>query len=192
MEPLVVGISGASGIILGIKLIDALAAAHIPIECTMTEAAALTLHEESPHIQLETHIQSLVRDGAKITLHDNSNLSASIASGSFLTRGMIIAPCSMHSLAAISTGIADSLLRRAADVTIKEKRPLILVPRETPLSEIHLEHMLRLARLGAVILPPVPAWYTRPKTIEDVENFIIGKILDALKLPHTLYPRWRA
>ena len=96
----------------------------------------------------------------------------------------------MATLAAIACGLSDNLLRRAADVTLKEKRPLVIVPRESPFSEIHLENMLKLAKCGAAIVPPIPAWYTEPKSIADMENFIVGKALDALKIEHDVYPRW--
>jgi 4-hydroxy-3-polyprenylbenzoate decarboxylase len=117
------------------------------------------------------------------------NIGAQIASGTYQTRGMIIVPCSMATLAAVSMGFSDNLLRRAADVTIKEGRTLLVVPREMPLSPIHLENMLKLSKLGVVIMPPQPSWYQKPKTIEDVENTIIARILDRFGLPSDL-KRW--
>jgi 4-hydroxy-3-polyprenylbenzoate decarboxylase len=123
-------------------------------------------------------------------LHDPANISAAPASGSWEHSGMIVCPCSMASLAAIATGVGSNLLHRAADVTLKERRPLILVPRETPLSEIHLKNMLRAHRAGAVIMPPCPGFYHRPETIEQLVSQFVGRILEQLGLPHSLYTRW--
>ena len=123
-------------------------------------------------------------------LHDSSNIAAPPASGSWEHAGMIVCPCSMASLAAIATGVGSNLLHRAADVTLKERRPLILVPRETPLSEIHLKNMLRAHRAGAVIMPPCPGFYHRPESIEQLVNQFVGRILEQLGLPHDLYARW--
>src|SRR5581483_7589041 len=138
-------------------------------------------------------VSSFSKEAQKlIEIHHFKDFTASIASGTFHVDGMLIIPCSMASLAAIATGLSDNLLRRAADVQLKEKRPLVIVPREAPLHEIHLEHMLKLSRMGASIVPPSPGWYTKPKTLEDIENFIVGRALDALKLDVKLYPRWKS
>lgn len=123
-------------------------------------------------------------------LHDSANIAAPPASGSWEHSGMIVCPCSMASLAAIATGVGSNLLHRAADVTLKERRPLILVPRETPLSEIHLKNMLRAHRAGAVIMPPCPGFYHRPASIEQLVSQFVGRILEQLGLPHDLYARW--
>ena len=125
-----------------------------------------------------------------VTCYKVNDFKAPIASGSFKTSGMCIVPCSMATLAALSCGLADNLLRRAADVTLKERRPLIIAPREAPLNAIHLENMLKLSRLGAVIFPPIPAWYMRPSTLEEMENFMVNRLLDSLKLPNLDYDRW--
>jgi len=117
-------------------------------------------------------------------------LAARVASGSFRTDGMIIAPCSMKTLSAIANGYADNLIARAADVTIKEGRKLIIVPRETPLSQIHLRNMLTLSELGVAIIPPIPAFYHKPNSIEDIVNHSVGKVLDNLNIEHYLYKRW--
>lgn len=183
MARIVVGISGASGVILGHKAVLALIQEGHFVELVISKAAHLTAAEE---------IHSFPKYPESVTLHAPSNFAASIASGSYPHDGMLVIPCSMATLAAIALGLSDNLLRRSADVTIKEKRPLTLVPRETPLSPIHLEHMLTLSRLGVTILPPVPAWYTHPQTLNDIENFIVGKALDSLKINHSLYPRWKA
>ena len=119
-----------------------------------------------------------------------NDVGAAIASGSFRCRGMAIVPCSMGTLAAIATGASDNLLTRAASVAMKEGRPLILVPRETPLSAIHLENMLKLARLGVRVIPAMPAFYTKPRDLADVVRFMVGKVLDQMGVDHELYPRW--
>lgn len=123
-------------------------------------------------------------------LHDAANIAAPPASGSWSHDGMIVCPCSMASLAAIATGVGSNLLHRAADVTLKERRPLILVTREAPLNEIHLRNMLRAHRAGAVIMPPCPGFYHRPQTIDDLMQHFTGRVLEQLRLPHDLYTRW--
>ncbi len=125
----------------------------------------------------------------RISIYGVRDFSAPIASGTFITEGMVIVPCSMATLASIAMGLSDTLLRRAADVVLKEKRRLVIVPREAPFSTLHLQNMLSLSQMGAVILPPQPAWYTKPQTIADVEQHIVGRILDMLGI-HTPYPRW--
>jgi 4-hydroxy-3-polyprenylbenzoate decarboxylase len=188
----VVGVSGASGIVLALHVLRALTSQGHRVELTLSQYALYTASLELGKAY-GTPAKFLAKLEKKelITLHSNHDVGCAIASGSFLTDGMIIIPCSVATLAAVACGLGDNALRRAADVTLKEKRPLILVPREAPFSEIHLENMLKLSRLGAIIIPPVPAWYTEPKSIEDVEKFIVGKVLDALKLEHNLYPRWK-
>jgi len=195
MARYVVGITGASGISLAYRLITILAQKDHKIELVISQhalySATLELGKEFRTAdkflsQLPPEVQE------KITLHPIQDVGCAVASGSFPVDGMIIIPCSMTTAAAISIGLGDNALRRAADVTLKEKRPLILVPRETPFGEIHLENLLKLSRLGATIVPPIPAWYTQPKTIEDVENFIVGKVLDLLRIEHQLYKRWKS
>lgn len=190
---LVVGISGASGIVLAKRLLEELARQGVAIELVITPSALHTasLELERKFATPKRFLESLSEQvQAQTQLHPIGAIGASICSGSYRTEGMVVIPCSMSSLAAISYGMADNCLKRAADVTLKEKRPLVLVPREAPLSALHLENMLRLAQMGATLVPPVPAWYTLPKTLEDVENFIVGKTLEALRLNHSLYPAW--
>ena len=122
--------------------------------------------------------------------HSPGDVGASIASGSFRTEAMVVAPCSMKTLAAVAHGLSDNLLTRAADVTLKERRPLILVPRETPLSAIHLENMLRLTRAGAIVMPAAPGFYNRPTRIAELVDFMVARVLDHLDVPQTLVPRW--
>jgi 4-hydroxy-3-polyprenylbenzoate decarboxylase len=190
----VVGITGASGIVLAQKLIIALAQAGHFIELIISQHALYTAAFElgSQYTTPKKIVDSFPDQIQKrITLHPIQDIGCAVASGSYLVDGMIIIPCSMATLAAVAIGLGDNALRRAADVTIKEKRALVIVPRESPLSEIHLENLLKLARLGATIVPPMPAWYTTPTTLEDIEHFIVGKVLDALHLPHELYKRWK-
>lgn len=188
MANIIVGISGASGIILAHKTIEALIAAGFHIDLVISTAALATAKQEidrgSPKKLLEGF------PPASVTLHPLYDFAASIASGSYKAEGMVIVPCSMATLAAVALGLSDNLLRRAGDVCLKERRPLVLVPRETPLSAIHLRHMLTLTEMGAHIVPPMPAWYNKPQTLADVEDFIVGKVLDCLKVSHTLYPSW--
>ncbi len=189
----VVGVSGASGIILALRTLEALTTLGHHVELTMSQYALYTAAlEMGKEYSTPTKFLSHIKNSDLVTLHSNQDVGCAIASGSFITDGMIIIPCSVTTLAAVAVGLGDNALRRAADVTLKEKRPLIIVPREAPFSEIHLENMLKLSRMGTTILPPVPAWYTQPKSLEDVENFIVGKVLDALKVDHSLYPRWKS
>lgn len=194
MEHIVVGISGASGIILGFKMIGALCRQGLHVNVIMTAAAWRTAAEElSFPCQNEKDVRQFLSDVNQefITFHPIEDVGALPASGTFQTRGMIIVPCSMATLAAVSLGLSDNLLRRAADVTMKEGRRLLLVPREMPLSPIHLNHMLSLAKLGVVIMPPQPCWYQKPQSIGDVEDSIVDRILDRLGFPSNLQ-RWRS
>lgn len=192
MDNIIVGISGASGAILGFKTVEACCKAGLHVDLIITEAGRRVATEElscpfGTDKEVLEHFSEPVRQ--QIRVFPFSDIGAEVASGTYKTRGMIIVPCSMATLAAISCGLADTLLRRASDVTIKEGRPLLLVPRESPLSRIHLENMVKLASLGVVIMPPQPAWYQGPKTIEDVENDIVARILDRFGLPSDL-KRW--
>ncbi|MCC5833066.1 MAG: UbiX family flavin prenyltransferase [Chlamydiales bacterium] len=189
----VVGVSGASGVVLALHTLRALTDLGHRVELTLSQYALYTATLElGKGYATAAKFLSHIEKRELITLHSNQDVGCAIASGSFVTDGMIVIPCSVATLAAVAHGLGDNALRRAADVTVKEKRPLILVPREAPFSEIHIENMLKLSRLGATIIPPVPAWYTEPKSIQDVEKFIVGKVLDALKLDHNLYPRWKS
>lgn len=190
---IILGVSGASGMILAYKAMKALTELEHHVELVMTSNASYTAtlemgKEFSSAAKFVSHLAPELQK--RVTIHPINDVGATIGSGSYLVDGMLLLPCSMATLAAISIGLGDNLLRRAADVMLKERRPLVIVPRESPLSEIHLENMLSLTRKGAIIVPPVPAWYTHPKTLDDVENFIVGKSLDALKVTHSLYPRW--
>lgn len=181
---IVVGMSGASGAIIGVRLLEALQG-HPDCEThlVLSRGAERTIREETDYTV--DRVCSL----AHVT-HDIRDVGASIASGSFGAAGMVVAPCSMKTLAGIVSGYSDNLLLRAADVTIKERRPLILVAREAPLSGIHLSNMLKAHQNGCTVLPPVPAFYNRPATVEDVVDHIVGKILRYFDLSFEKYRPW--
>ncbi len=176
--PVVIGITGASGAVLARAAIDRLLAMELPVVATASSAARIVWRDEMD----ESFGDALERwDGSgRFTYFPVGDLAAPIASGTFPTLGMAVVPCSVATVAAIAHGLADNLLRRAADVCIKEKRPLVLVPRETPLSAIHLDNMAALARLGVTILPPEPAFYLEQDTVEDVVDFMTQRTLLAL------------
>lgn len=180
---LILGISGASGAIYGIRLLEALRDADVTTHLILTKNAQLTITQETAYSvkdveALATHV------------HAQSNMAACISSGSHACGGMIVAPCSMRSLAEIATGCTTTLLSRAADVTLKERRKLVLLPRESPLNLSHIRNMATVAEMGGIIAPPVPAFYSRPKTIEDLVNHTVGRVLDMFDIPHQLVTRW--
>ena len=185
MTRLVVGITGATGAIYAIRLLDILRGqSEMETHLVVSAPAKRTIVEETdwsvPDVEaLATH------------RHDNRDIGASIASGSFRTAGMIVAPCSIKTAGAIASCHTDTLIARAADVTLKEGRPLILLVRETPLHLGHLRCLTSLAEMGAVIMPPVPAFYNRPRDIDDVVNATVARVLDRLNLPQTLVPEWQ-
>ena len=180
MDPVVVGISGASGSILAKRTVEMLINKEIPVIMTCTAAARMVWQEEMD----ETFNAALARWGEfpDFKYYPIGDLKAPIASGTMPTSGMIITPCSVGTLAAIANGLSSKLLQRSADVCIKEKRKLVLVPRETPLSSIHLENMLKVSNLGVSILPPVPAFYLKPRSVEDIVEYIVAKAIDSLGL----------
>ena len=180
---LVVGISGSSGAIYGLRLLRALKATDLEVHLVITPTGWLNLRHETGLTDAEA--LKLAH-----TLHASTNLAASIASGSFQTLGMVVAPCSMRTLAAIAHGLGDNLLTRAADVTLKERRRLILMTRESPLSLIHLRNMAAATEAGAIICPPVPAFYQRPSSVDELVDHGIARVLDLLQVPHSLAPVW--
>lgn len=181
----VVALTGSTGVIIGVRLLEALRDLGVDRHLVISEWAERTL-------RIETDISIDEVRALATARYEPTNLAAPIASGSYRTDGMAIVPCSMRTLAAVSHGLSDNLIHRAADVTVQERRPLVLVPRETPLSAIHLENMLRLSRLGAVLLPPVPAFYTRPQTIDDIVQTVASRVLDHLGVDNDLAGRWGA
>jgi len=184
LKPYIVAMTGASGAIYGVRLLEVLAEQKIPVELVISDTAKIVMKEEMGSEAKFPEASGL------LCIHDFHDFTASIASGSYPTEGMVVIPCSMGTLGAIASGLSQNLIHRAADCTIKEGRKLILVPREMPLSAIHLENMLKLSRLGVRIVPPMPAFYAGQKSIQDLVDFVVGKILDQMGIPHMLYPRW--
>ena len=183
MKRVIVGITGATGAVFGIRLLQALRAAEVETHLVLSKWGQQTIEHE-----MGLSVEQL-RELASVS-HGSSNMAATVSSGSFHTDGMVIAPCSMRTLGAISHGYGESLVHRAADVILKERRKLVLVPRETPLSEIHLENMLKLARMGVVMLPPMPAFYNRPQSIDDIVDHIVARVLDQFGIPADFAKRW--
>jgi flavin prenyltransferase len=197
MGKYIIGITGASGAIYGMRLIEECLKAGHEIFLTVTKSGRIVIKEEL-NLDLDLGAE-MIEDRLLeyfnvtrqfLTYYDIDHISGAIASGSFRTDGMIIAPCSMSTVSAIAQGSSNNLLERAADVILKEGKPMILIPRETPLSAIHLENLLKLARLNVKIIPPMPSFYTHPKTIDDIVNNTVGRILDQLNIEHNLCKRW--
>ncbi|WP_223066627.1 UbiX family flavin prenyltransferase [Paenibacillus caui] len=192
-SPYVVGITGASGSVYGVRLVSVLLELGYDVHLVVTQAGWRVIKEElgwnitDREALLESKFGSF--DG-KLTYHRLADIGASIASGSFRAEGMIVMPCSMGTLSSIAHGSSDNLLTRAADVMLKEGRELILVPRETPLHAIHLENMLKLAKLGVRIIPAMPAFYFGPQSMDELVDFMVGKVLDSLRIDHRLFKRW--
>ena len=180
---LVIGITGSTGVIYGVRLLQVLKEKNIQTHLIFTEWAKKCLAMETNFTVDE--VKSLAT-----TVSDESNMAASISSGTHKMDGMIVIPCTMKTLSSIAVGYDETLVARAAGVTLKESRKLVLVTRETPLTAINLENMLKLARLGVIILPPVPGFYTKPKTIDEIVNHTVGKCLDQFNIEHDLYKRW--
>jgi flavin prenyltransferase len=188
-----VGITGASGSIYGIRLIQELALRKHRIDVVITNAGKQVMKEELGISSFKTETDKLGLSNIKgqLTLWENDNFEAPFMSGSSAPEAVIIIPCSMGKLAAVANGISNNLLERTADVALKERRQLILVVRETPFSLIHLENMVKVTRAGAQILPAMPAFYHHPKTIDDMVNFVVGKVLNLLRIEHNLFKGWR-
>ncbi|SHI17701.1 UbiX family flavin prenyltransferase [Desulfosporosinus lacus] len=180
---LIVGISGATGAIYGIRMLQTLGACQIESHLVLTDSAKRT-------IETETNFSVKEVENLADYVYDNRDIGASISSGSFKTDGMLIAPCAIKSLSALANSYNDSLLVRAADVVLKERRKLVVIPRETPLHIGHLKLLTAVAEMGAVILPPMPAYYHMPKTIDDIINQTVGKALDQFDVSHQLFKRW--
>ena len=181
---LVVGITGASGAIYGVRLLEVLARSPgVEVHLVISEAGEMNIeYETGRHV---ADVKRLAHCSYSIT-----DIGAALASGSFRSEGMIVAPCSVKTLSALANSYADNLLTRAGDVTLKERRKLVLLVRETPLNLSHIKNMERLAQMGAVIMPPVPAFYHRPRTIEDLVDYTVGKVLDIFSIEHDLFERW--
>ena len=189
MKKIVVGITGASGSIYAQRMIEVLVSQDITVHVISTDTGKKVFHYEIG-IKLESWISELQKTYPHVKLEDNQNLFAGVASGSYGFDAVIILPCSMGTMAEISHGLSSNLLCRAADVALKESRDLIIVPRETPLNTIHLENMCHLSKVGAKIIPAMPGFYHHPQTMDDLINFVVGKVLSYLKIEHQLFKTW--
>ena len=182
-KKLIVAITGATGSIFGVRLLQVLQSSDVETHLVISKWGGRTLIHETPYT-LEQVQQMATR------AYSHNDQGAAISSGSFLTNGMVVAPCSMRTLGAIAQGQGDNLIHRAADVVLKERRKLVLVAREAPLNDIHLENMLKLSRMGVLIIPPVPAFYNHPRTIDDLINHIVMRILDQFDIHLDVASRW--
>ncbi len=197
MSSYIIAITGASGAIYGIRLLEYLLKNRVTVYLTVTKEAWWIIKDETGLFRegTEEEINSSLCEFYGVSremlyYYDENNMKAPIASGSFRTDGMIIIPCSMKTVASIASGVSSNLVGRSADVMLKEKRKLIIVPRETPLNTVHLRNLLSLSELGIHIIPAMPAFYNKPTTIADMVEFITGRILDALNIDNNLYNRW--
>ncbi|MDA8242940.1 MAG: UbiX family flavin prenyltransferase [Elusimicrobia bacterium] len=191
-----VAITGASGPILGIRLVEELLKAGKPVHAVVSEAAWRVIGHELGFMKTgPAPLSAIIKKRGiapvkRLAESDDKDFFSPLASGSTPLEAMVVAPCSMKTLSAAANGYSDSLITRACDVALKEKKRLVLVARETPLSAIHLENMLRLARAGAVVLPPAMAFYTHPKTLSDMTDFVVGKVLNVIGVKHSLFQSW--
>lgn len=198
MPAYIIAITGASGIIYGLRLIEYMVSNGFKVYLTITREGRYILKKEMElfwEAETEEEINRIIckyygTSIGNLRYYDEDNLTAAIASGSVSTAGMVIVPCSMKTIAAIANGLASNLVGRAADVTLKEKRQLIVVPRETPLNSIHIRNLLTLSEMGVHIIPAMPAFYNRPESITEIVDFIVGRILDSLHIENSLYKRW--
>ena len=181
---LIVGVTGATGVIYGVRALQRLRAAGVETHLVMSRWGARTLLHETPYTREQVEAMADV-------VYSPNDMGAAISSGSFQTAGMLVAPCSAKTLAAIAHGFGDNLVHRAADVVLKERRKLVIALRESPLSDIHLENMLRLSRMGAMIMPPVPAFYNHPRTIDEMVDFTVSRLLDQCGVPVPDADRWQ-
>jgi 4-hydroxy-3-polyprenylbenzoate decarboxylase len=188
-KKIIIAVTGASGAPLADHLIRQLAY-RIPEIHIIFSSMGEKVFRQEVGVPENLSFDDYFSEFHSIRIWDSGDFSAPFASGSGVAHAMVIIPCSMKTLSAVANGYAYSLIERAADVMLKERRTLILVPRETPLNSIHLQNMLQAGKAGALILPPVPAFYTFPKSLEDIKAYISGKIMDSLNIPHELYPRW--
>lgn len=182
-QRLIVAITGATGVIYGVRLLRVLQDSDIETHLLISEAGVLSLRQELDMRRREVEALADV-------VHPVRDVGASIASGSFTSCGMIVAPCSMKTLAAVANGLSDNLISRAADVVLKERRRLVLMVRETPLNLAHLRNMVGVTEMGGIIFPPLPCFYHRPQSIDDMIDHTLGRVLDLFAIPHTLTPRW--
>ncbi len=190
MRPFVIALTGASGVAYGVRLVNAMARMGHEMALVISNSARLVMKEELGAVPRNLFELFDPDHHRQIKMYDPEDFTAPIASGSYPTEGMVIVPCSMGTLGAMASGVSQNLIHRAADCMLKEGRKLVLVPRETPLNAIHLENMLKLARMGVRMVPAMPGFYSGIQNVEGMIDFIVGKVLDQLNVPHALYPRW--
>jgi 4-hydroxy-3-polyprenylbenzoate decarboxylase len=183
MRRLIIGMTGSTGAIFGVRFLEALKHADVESHLIISKWAQRTIEHETNYTVEQVR-------GLASVVHSHGDMGATISSGSFLTHGMVVIPCSVRTLGGIAQGVGDHLVHRAADVILKERRKLVLVVRETPLSEVHLENMLKLSRMGVVMLPPMPAFYNHPQSVDDVVNHIVMRVLDQFGIPAPNEKRW--
>ena len=183
MRRLIIGITGSTGAIFGVRMLEALKTTEVESHLIVSKWAQRTLEHETRYTVEQVK-------GLANVVHSPGDMGASISSGSFKTDGMVVIPCSVRTLGCIASGYGEHLVHRAADVVLKERRRLVLVVRETPFSEVHLENMLKLARMGASIVPPVPAFYNHPQTVDDIVNHIVARVLDQFEIPAPFAKPW--
>ena len=183
MRRIIVGMTGATGAILGVRLLEALKDCDVESHLVISNWGRRTIEHETPYTIKQVCALASV-------YHNSANMAAEISSGSFITEGMVVIPCSMRTLGGIATGYGEHLIHRAADVILKERRRLVLVVRESPLSELHLENMLKLARVGVSIIPPMPAFYNHPKSVDDIVDHIVARVLDQFGISARFAKRW--
>jgi 4-hydroxy-3-polyprenylbenzoate decarboxylase len=189
LESIVLCITGASGSIYGLRLLEVLSEKGFQIDLVVSNAGALVLKEE-----LELSVKDIQERFSKVRLVSEKAVGDKIASGSRLIKykGVVVAPCSMSTLACVANGINQNLIHRVCETALKERVPLVLLIREAPYSVIHIENMLRVARAGGIILPASPAFYHKPKSVQEMVDFVVGKVLDALRIEHELFKRWKS
>ncbi|BCA78374.1 flavin prenyltransferase UbiX [Desulfuromonas sp. AOP6] len=196
MTHIAVAMTGASGAVYGVRLVEELLKANCQVSLVLTRSGLDVLQYElgldwsGTAVQTQVKVSRHFAGAQNLSVYDEQDMFSPLASGSSVPRAMVVIPCSMGTAARLAAGISGNLLERAADVVLKERRDLILVPRETPLNQIHLENLLTLSRAGAHILPAMPGFYHRPQTLDDVVNHLVGKVLDSLNIEHNLFPRW--
>ena len=190
MKKIILGLTGASGSVYFVRLVQQLSQQEIELHLIASQSGEKVLQYETG-VLLKEQVKLWNQNKARIILEDNSNLFSAAASGSNRFDAMVIIPCSMSTLAKLAHGITETLLARAADVMMKERRRLVLVPRETPLSTVHLKNMAELSQLGVTILPAMPGFYSRPETMDDLIDFVVGKTLDCLEIENDYYKRWK-
>lgn len=189
MKKIVVALTGASGSAYFLRLVEFLAHHELELHLVASNQGRKVLEYETG-VNLEEQSERWKQNAAKVVLEDNENLFSPIASGSYRCDAMVVIPCSMSTAAEIATGVTKTLLTRTADVMIKERRKLVLVPRETPFSAIHLKNLYELSKLGVTVLPAMPGFYNHPQTVDDMVNFVAGKVLDCLEIENNCYERW--